>query len=83
MNNKTLRVLTKKHNAYKRLIQAKCGQDYEKYRKHSNAAKSTSTVHRSAVEKNITENSKVNNKKVLEIRKFKIENKVKGSGFEI
>ena len=61
MNKKALRALKKKHNAYKRWIQTRRGQDNERYKKHRNAAKSTITKVIKAFEKNIAENSKTNN----------------------
>ena len=62
LNNHAMRALKKKHNAYKRWIITKNGNDYIRYRRHCNKVKTTIRNRIKEIERNIAVNIKTNNK---------------------
>lgn len=62
LNNHAMRALKRKHNAYKRWIMTKNGNDYIRYRRHCNKVKATIRNRIKEIERNIAMNIKTINK---------------------
>ena len=60
MNEKALKLIKKKHNAYKRWLNTREGRNYEKYKRLSNNVKSITRKLTKAFEKNLAKKIKEN-----------------------
>eukprot|EP00795_Rhopilema_esculentum_P014761 gene14761-5869_t len=77
MNDNIMKIIKKKHNAYKRWLLIKKVKDYERYKRKSNKVESTLRKNIQAFEKKITEQLKTNSKKYLKYAYSKLKSNTK------